>query len=292
MNDNDTIQQLFKSKSIIITPITGKGRVNRVYIVSQGKDRFVIRINSEEELSRFKKEVWCSEEATKEKISTPRVLDVGARNDAAYMILNFVAGSNGDDITENRNKVWYTMGNYAQKINQISTQGFSENMVSPGVFSDSWRRYLDYNINSLSEEDKLLSLGTINKKQSAQIKDKLLKLRETKFKFGLIHGDISLENVIVAKDNVTIIDWGCAESSIVPHMEIVDLLQNQVSENDDCFSNFLRGYSMKREEYESIKSEIDTLTLLQAIDKLRWAIDRSPDQISNFSEKVIAIASV
>lgn len=286
MSDNDTIKELFNSGSIIVTPITGKGDVNRVYVVSKNDSQVVVRLNDEVEQARFNKEAWCLEEALKRDIPSPRLVRVGIKNNTAYMILSYVTGNNGKEIVKDKEKIWQIIGTYAKKINQISTIGFSENMIAPGNFSDTWERYLSYNIDSLCQSDRLLSLGTIDGKQSTLLKTRFLELKEKRFNFGLIHGDLSLENVIVEGDKVTLIDWGVAESTVVPHLEIIDLLQNQISDKDPFFASFLRGYGMSKEEYNSIKPEIETLTLLQAVDKFRWAIDRNPDQIENFSQRV------
>ena len=292
MTDNDTIQQLFNDKAIVATPIIGKGDVNRVYIVKQDNNQIVVRLNSEDELNRFKKEAWCLEEASSKGIPSPHLIDIGVKNNTAYMILNFIAGKNGSDISENKEKIWHVIGSYAKKINSISTRGFGETMTSPGDFSDSWERYLTYNIQSFDHNDELLKLGVLTKEHSQLIKKRFIRLKDKQFHFGLVHGDLSLENVIVENDKVTLIDWGVAESTIAPHMEIVDLLQNQMSDTGSLFDNFLLGYGMDRDEYESLKPDIETLALLQAIDKLRWAIDRKQDKVEKFSQRVKVLVEI
>lgn len=286
MNDNATINQLFNDKSVVVTPIIGRGDVNRVYIVKHENGQFIVRLNSVNELNRFKKEAWCLEEALKQNIPSPRLIDIGVKNDTAYMILSFIVGKNGSDIREKKGNTWQEIGSYAKKINSISTRGFGERMTSTGDFDDSWERYLTYNIQSLNNNDKLLQLGVLTKERLWLVKERFISLKDKQFHFGLIHGDLSLENVIVENDKVTLIDWGVAESTIVPHMEIIDLLQNQMSDTDIFFDSFLLGYGMDVNEYKLLKPDIETLTLLRAIDKLRWAIDRKQDKIEEFSQRV------
>ena len=103
---------------------------------------------------------------------------------------------------------------------------------------------------------------------------------------GLVHGDLSLMNVIVDTNTVILIDWGTAESHIVPHMEIIGILQNNLQEEDALFHSFLRGYGMSTEEFRDIKPDIESLAILQSTDKLRWAIEKKPDKIKEFSEKL------
>lgn len=286
MNDVEVIGQIFGSKDIEIKQIEGKGEVNRVYLVELNKKKMVIRINDEDELPRFKKEAWCMKEAAKKGINCTKTIKTRTNNGHAFMILDYVSGINGKEIIKNKEYIWQIIGSYAKKLNSISTDGFGENMTAPGIFSDNWERYLNYNIESLNSKDKLLSLGIIDGIQSKSIKEKFIRLNNVEFDFGLIHGDLSLENVIVEGNKITLIDWGCAESNIVPHMEIVDLLQNGMSENTPMFGEFLKGYGMSRQSYDLIKAEIKTLTLLQAVDKLRWAIDRNPNKTKEFADKV------
>ncbi len=289
MNDNNVIKQLYSGNKISIIPIVGRGTVNRVYLVSANENSVIIRLNSKEELARFQKEAWCLEQASAVDVPSPNLIDIGVVKDTAYMILSYIEGRNGVDIVENKPKVWRVIGSYAKKINSMTTNGFGESMVSPGVFADNWERYLNYNIDSLDSNDKLLEIKAITREQSSIIKERFVKLKDKKFEFGLIHGDLSLENVIVEDVKVTLIDWGVAEATIVPHMEIVDLLQNQLSDDSPLFDEFLGGYGMSREKYELIRPEIKALALLQAMDKLRWAVDKKPDQITEFAQIVQTI---
>jgi len=286
MNDQEIIRSLVGGTIKSITLITGKGYVNRVYKVVKSDEPVIVRLNDESELKRFEKEAWCMERALKAGIPSPKLVDLGVVNNSAYMILSFVAGKNGKEIVADNCKVWNKIGTYAKKINSISTSGFGENVVAPGVFSGSWEKYLKYNIESLCPKDELLKLGVISQRQSELIKEEFTRLRDKQFNFALVHGDLSLENVIVNGEDITLIDWGCAESTMVPHMEIIAVLQNLQDIQGSYFNDFLAGYGISRDEFELIRPEIDSLVLLQAVDKLRWAIDKKPDQISSFSDRV------
>lgn len=291
MDDNVIIQQLFIGKNIIVTPIRGNGDVNRVYLIEQKKDKVVVRLNNDDELPRFQKEAWCQEQALKNGILSPKTIEVGVKDDTAFIVLDFIPGINGKAITRNKESVWQTVGKYARISHSVKVSGFGEKMTSPGVFSDNWNRYLDYNINSLDTNDKLLSLGIATHQQSKAILEKFLSLKTINFNFGLIHGDLSLSNTIIDGDKVTLIDWGCAEVNIVPHIEFIDLFQNQSFNHDLLLDDFLIGYGLSRLEFNLIKPEIDILNLLQAVDKLRWAIDRNPEKIGEFTQRVKKIIS-
>lgn len=289
MNDKAFILSLFSNKVTDFHQILGNGDVNRVFVVENGKEKFILRLNEASELPRFQKEAWSQEQATDKGVLSPKTINIGIKDNSAYMVLDFVPGINGKDIIVNKEFVWQAIGRYARISHSIKVVGFGEGMTSPGIFSDSWQRYLDYNIDSLDTRDKLLSLGIITSKQSEVILGKFLKLKTYNFNFGLVHGDLSLSNTIVDEDKVTLIDWGCAEASIVPHIEFVDLFHNQSFNHDLLLDDFLMGYGMSRQEFDLIKLEIDMLELLQAVDKLRWAIDKKPDKVNEFTQRVKAI---
>lgn len=286
MQDEIVIKKIFNATGVRITPIINKGEVNRVYKVEDGKSIYIVRLNDDSELGRFNKEAWCIKIIKSLGIPCPGVINVGSVKGITYMVLSFLNGENGKEITADKKKIWEAIGSYAKKFNSIKTEGFGERMVTDGNFDDSWERYIDYNIESLNKKDPLLSLGVISKKTSANLRNEFIHLKNKNFKFGLVHGDLSFANIIVDGGVVNLIDFGNARADIVPHMEIVDLLQNQISDESDLFRSFLTGYGMTPKDYKDVKPDIKALTILQAVDKLRWAIDKSPEDIKKFSVRI------
>lgn len=160
-------------------------------------------------------------------------------------------------------------------------------MTAPGVFKDSWLRYINYNISSLTLDDKIIELGVITEKESKKIKNIFLELLNTNFNFGLIHYDLSLKNTILTTTGeVYLIDWGSAKSAPVPHLDIAEIVDFSLDENSKQFALFLEGYGLKFQEYEKIKTEMAKINLLINMDKLRWALDRRQDKIDYFSQEV------
>jgi serine/threonine-protein kinase RIO1 len=117
-------------------------------------------------------------------------------------------------------------------------------------------------------------------------------LLDTPFTFGLCHGDLSEKNVLLhPSGEVYLLDWGCAEAHIVPHFELFTILSNHVPEDSREFQAFLQGYGLN--DYADLKPQIEMIKLLTFVDKLRWAIDRSPENIEAFAERArqqIAVA--
>jgi tRNA A-37 threonylcarbamoyl transferase component Bud32 len=290
-NDLEVIHQIIKNRILNIKPVDGKGEVNRVYFVQTENKSVVVRLNNESEISRFKKEEWCMNKAIELNIPSPHVLNIGINNNSAFMILDFIPGLNGKEIIKDESYIWKKLGSYAKKIHSVTTNGFGETLTEMGEFNDTWERYITYNIDSLNEEDKLLSMNVLTLSDSKKLKNSFLGLLEKQFKFGLTHGDLSVANIIVENEKITLIDWGSAESTIVPHFELIGIFEDSFSEDSPLFNDFLAGYEITKEEFESMKPDINSLTILRAIDKLRWAIDRKPELIDEYFSRVKKIVS-
>ena len=273
-----------------ITQIHGLGEVNEVFVVKTNKQKIVIRLNNKDVLNQFKKGVWCIEQVQFLNIDTSPVIQFGIFKEYAYVILKFLDGINGKEYY-NSKYIWNDFGGKLNKIHQISTKGWGDNMIEPGSFEGSWKDFLNYNISSLNDEDTLLN-NVISKDQSSKLKERFLTLADKKFIFGLNHGDVSLKNSIINSENqVFLIDWDSSESHIVPHFDfacIISYCFNYNFENED-FKHLIQGYGMLDIEFESIKHDIISIILLTSIDKLRWAIDRKPEKIQEHSKRLISV---
>jgi len=285
----DFLQERVKKSSQII----GKGIVNQVFVAETDNSKVIVRMNDTGTYSSFAKEKWCIEQARAVGIPSPEVLSIGIAYETAYMIQSFVDGVNGLDSTKSKSDIWRQLGFYVKLIHTIPAKGYGENLIDPihGMFQSpphagtdgSWLGYLNYNINSLTESDRFILLGIINQTESKRIRKLFEGLKKEKFRFALNHGDISLKNTIVNNEGqVVLLDWGSAEVSVVPHGEIIELMKSQilgVGPNIEEFKAFLDGYGLKEKDIASMKP----LLLLRAFDKLRWAIDQSPDLIEPFA---------
>ncbi|WP_307544566.1 phosphotransferase family protein [Paenibacillus sp. V4I5] len=209
------------------------------------------------------------------------------------MIQSFIDDDNGLDSTVLKSDVWRQLGEYAKLIHSIQVKGFGENLIDPnnGEFQSpshagsdgSWQGYVQYNINSLTEYDRFINLGVITQMESQRVRKLFENLKKEPFRFGLNHGDISLKNTIVNQEGqVILLDWGSAEVSVVSHGDIIQVMQCQIlgeGPNIDEFKAFLDGYGLSEKDLTDLKH----LLLLRAFDKLRWAIDRSPNLIEPFA---------
>lgn len=282
-------------------PIIGKGITNQVCIVETERHKVVVRMNDNDTFPSFIKEKWCIEQAAAVGVPGPEVLSIGIVDETAYMIQAFIEGDNGLDSTVPKADVWRKLGEYAKLIHSIQVNGYGENLIDPvhGEFQSpshagsdgSWQGYVQYNIDSLTEHDRLIELGVITRMDSQKVRKWFENLKSEPFRFGLNHGDISLKNTIVNQANqVILLDWN-AEVSVVPHATVAQLMHYQIlgleeGASVEEFQTFIDGYGISEKDLPEMRH----LLLLRAFDNLRWAIDRSPDLIepyAAFAKKVV-----
>lgn len=274
--------------------IIGKGIINQIVVVETESHKVVVRMNEKDTFPSFIKEKWCIEQAALVGVPGPEVLSIGIVDDTAYMIQAFIEGDNGVDSTVPKSYVWRKLGEYAKRIRSIQVKGYGGDLIDPvhGEFQSpshagsdgSWQGYVQYNINCLTEHDRLIELGVITQMESQRVRKLFEHLKSQPFSFGLNHGDISLKNTIVNRANqVILLDWN-AEVSVVPHATVAQLMQHQIlgleeSASVEEFQAFMDGYGISENDH----SDIRNFLLIRAFDNLRWAIDQSPDLIESYA---------
>jgi len=274
--------------------IIGKGIINQICVVETESHKVVVRMNDKDSFPSFIKEKWCIEQAAAVGVPGPEVLSIGIDNETAFMIQAFIEGDNGVDSTVSTCEVWRKLGEYAKRIHSIQVKGYGENLIDPvqGEFQSpshagsdgSWQGHVQYNINCLTEYDRLIELGVITQIESQKVRKLFENLKSEPFRFGLNHGDISLKNTIVNQANqVILLDWN-PEVSVVPHATFSQLMHYQIlgleeSASVEEFNAFMDGYGISEKDL----SETKHFLLLRAFDNLRWAIDRSPDLIKPYA---------
>ena len=280
----------FKDEQIRVVPILGRGSVNKVFIVEGPNSKLVVRMGDQNEsLKEYRKEAWCIDKAAARSVPVATVLDVGVIEEHAYIIQTYIAGDEGRDSQFPKNHVWRQLGRYARLIHSIEVEGFGLKLedLTQGDSRESWLEYLNYNIESLNENDELIKLRVVTQSQSKVIRAIFEDLKRKTFNFGLNHGDLSLKNVIVDESGkVNLLDWGSAEASIVPHHDLIQMLKMNMLENDPddaAIQSFLDGYGISQSEFEQMRPTLQSLLLLRAFDKLRWAIDCVIEELERFT---------
>lgn len=290
--ENQIITKIFSEttaqKVLKISPVVGKGFVNKVFLVETPGAKYILRMNSVDSLDEYEKEFWVTNQAIAKNIPTPKILKIGVLDAQAFSIQEYVSGIEGRDFSSDKKFIWKRLGEYAKQIHTINVGGFGLDFrdMTSGDSQKSWLRYLNYNIESLNETDELLRLKVISKTQSTTIRRRFENLQSRDFTFGLNHGDLSLKNTIVDEfENIHLLDWGSSEASIVPHHDLIQLMKVNLQENnpdDSEIKEFFKGYGIAENQSKEMLSDLNILLILRAFDKLRWAIDRKITNLKDY----------
>jgi ribosomal protein S18 acetylase RimI-like enzyme/fructosamine-3-kinase len=284
----NVVNEVFGEDVVELKSIADLGEVNYTLYAKTDTRPFIIRLNGGESIERFQREKWAAERAAEIGVLTPKILYVGEMDGVAVSIVTYIEGLNGK-FHQKKTEIWEQLGKYARQIHSVSVKGFGENLIDEGTyqFGNSWQRFVQYNIDSLNPEDKLLVLGVLDSETSSQLKETFSNLLTFPFQFGLCHGDLSEKNTIVDSDGkVWLIDWGCVHAQVVPHFDLWSIMDWSIKPGTAEFTAFLRGYGLTEKEFQEMRLRVLDFALLQATDKLRWAIDKSPEKVQSFSDSL------
>jgi aminoglycoside phosphotransferase (APT) family kinase protein len=280
-----------------IFQIEGKGIVNQVFIVQTDLSKVIVRINAAPgTFEMYQKEKWCIEQSALQDIPGPDVLAIGQIDQVVYMIQTYITGKNADVTLINKAEIWWKLGEYTRRVHTIPTNGFGDILTDSNNgtfrasthdgFNGTWHSFIQYNINSLTSKDPLIELGVLSNKDTKNVKRNFEKLLEEHFEFGLNHGDLSLQNTMVDDEGkIFLLDWGSAGVQVKPYWDVIQLIKRQVTlewPKQVEINAFLEGYGLEKNSFPHWESNLESLLLLDAFDKLRWAIDCQPDRIPFF----------
>ena len=272
-----------------LAPIERAGAVNIVLVaVLESGRRVIVRVNTAGEHWRFEKEAWCIAQAQAIGVAAPAVLSLGSSEQDSWMIESELPGRSGDRIpSPDRPAVWLQIGTSLAKIHQIAVGGFGQTLAEMASGGETkWRRYLEYNLAQLDHHDPLLALGLLNPARQANLRAAIEQLARLQPRLGLSHGDLSLRNVIVQGQGATLIDWGCAEGHLVPHWDLGLVAGSVMPDDAPAFSALLTGYGLDQADYLAIRPNIERLRLLEATDKVRWALERNPGELPRLAARL------
>ena len=262
-----------------------QGANNDIYVASGSGEKFVVKLSKPHRengaLEEYRKEAWCAGRARALGVPTPQVMEVGVEAGRAFEVAAFVDGR--PPLPADEAATWHALGSYARRIHEIPTTGWGVRFAEDGVFSESWLAHLEYNINALVPGDELLARSVFDAAMSRKLRGEFERLRRTDFQFGLCHGDITLQNMLIGEGGTSwLLDWGCAAAAVVPHYEINEILRTAKA-SPPLLEAFLDGYQLSTETFVAMDRDLRALAAMREVDTLRWALDRKPDMIAPLS---------
>lgn len=237
-----------------------------VYIVS-GKGYYVVKRFSDYKKSEKEKRVLnlCRQRG----INVPKVLF--QKNE--YILMEFIQGTNGDDMKLTRRDVRALGQNLKQfhsmEIDDYSVDTIYDSELMKKIYSDSvftLRRFIN--------EEMYYKIRTYFGERQEFLKNE---------KYTYVHRDYRLGNLLFSKSQIYLIDF---ESFAIgsPIMDLVKIIDDLAVYNREFVKVFLRAY-YQRENIEN--SEIKTIQIYYLINKLEtlaWLIlrDRAEDEYYQF----------
>jgi Ser/Thr protein kinase RdoA (MazF antagonist) len=258
------------------------GVVNHVFVVGADADRYVVRFPRDAAREdEFEVEEWCIRRATAAGIPSAECVARGALEGVPYLVQRFAAGVTGE--LRRSDQLWRSLGEYAREISR-----FDLTDAPAGLFSrfgrdlpEAWARHLDYSRAELSPTDPLIGLGVYSAEELPRLRGMIDQLAEARLVSSLSHGDLALRNLLVdAEHSPVLIDWGAASTGPVPHTDLLNLLRNHEAQDNPRTTEiaaFAEGYGIVLDE---VMPQVRAMQLLVAVDLVRWARDRRPDQLA------------
>ena len=103
---------LLNEPLVEVTPLVGKGSVNKVFIVESVNHKVVIRMSDRGEASdEYNKEAWCIQHAAARGVPVPSVISVGRSEGNAYIIQSYIDGDEGRDSPRPKLEIWRSLAN-------------------------------------------------------------------------------------------------------------------------------------------------------------------------------------
>ena len=177
-----------------------------------------------------------------------------------------------------------------RRIHAVPARGYGETLSNLAAGGEaSWRRHLAYNLGELTDDDPLLERGVLDRGLQAHLRGLFEHLATRPVRFGLCHGDLSLRNVIVRECVVQVVDWGCAHAHLVPHYDLAVVLAESLDEHTAELAALLDGYGIDRTTFQrDLRADVLALGALEAVDKVRWALDRNRARLPELAGRLDA----
>ena len=201
----------------------------------------------------------------------------------SYLVVDYVPGNTPPASDPG---AWRSIGRFASALAQLDVTDAPDALFSRfGRDLDAaWLAHLDYNRAALSEGDPLIALGVYRKDDRPRLRDVLDSLRRRSLPQGLIHGDMSTRNLVAGK-RYTLIDWGAAhvgprvwgDLEQIHRWKLLADAESPVS--DLAWAGVLDGSGLTDAEATDVVRE---LTVLHAVDVIRWARVARPDRLPEF----------
>lgn len=269
-----------------------KGKINLVFEVAIPKEgAFIFQLHPQKERKYlFEQSARVSGEAFRRGIPTHKVSYYGDEFiPYAWIVYEKIEGMTADSYGGDKKKIWKQIGEYAKLIHQIpmSAYGSVRYWKEKPAYSDTWEEEVDFKM-EIYKENRILESGRLFGDDEVKVIEReIKKIRRWKFTPMLIHGNLSLDNVLVDDNGkiVGIIDWDEASGGRVPHQEFGSAFAWWMTEGEQ--KSFLKGYGFSNTKWNKIKRGVVSTQLLMYLSNLIWfTFHKDDEKMKDMCERV------
>ncbi|WP_203568534.1 phosphotransferase family protein [Aestuariimicrobium ganziense] len=265
-------------------PLESTGVTNHVYATDEVVVRFArdpLR-GTVSDVGEFVKEAWCAEAARGVGVPTPGVVAVGEVDGVPHIVHERARGHHPDPASP---ELWQRLGEYATRLATIDLDSAPEHLFSRfgRDLPSAWQQHVTYNRAALAPGDALRGLGVYGADDTGWLDEQFATLAEVELVHGLCHGDLNPGNVLVADDGeLVLLDWGSAAAGPVPW---ADLMHLQEGHFRHAAGDFAAPFGV---EGDDLDQTLARMRLLQAVDLVRWSLDRRADLLEHYVSRATA----
>jgi aminoglycoside phosphotransferase (APT) family kinase protein len=231
--------------------------------------------------NEFPVELWASRAAAEVGIPVARGLETGVQSGVPFLVSEYVEPS-----AEPLVKPWSRLGQYARVIGSVELSDAPRSLYSRfgDDLSSAWSSHLEYNLDSLTDEDPLRAAGAYAPDSAPLLRELLEGLSRQAFDFGLAHGDLAPRNLIAqgSDEPPVLIDWGAATTGPSPWTDarrVFEWLTFEHTITSEDYEEFSVAADLAGDDEQGV---LVAMTALHVLDVTRWARDRRPDLYNDY----------
>jgi len=275
-----------------IQQIKWKWKVNQVFKIRLWNNDYILRVSKDMPPETFLKERWCIDKASNVGIPSVQDIKVWSTWSYYYMLYNYIEWLDWNDSSLGKSQLWRTLWLYSNKFHWISLKALKENEFDIiWVEVKDYKKLIEYNLSCFWESDPFRILWVLDDDLTKTVESIFLELLHTTYNLWIIHGDLSLKNLIVWNDVISLIDWWSAEISAAPRSDFAEILWCHIEAKDvwypseDDIFDYFEWYGLSWDIVNSVLLETAKRTILICFDKLRRSIDRKPDRTERYAQR-------
>lgn len=260
---------LFPADTVLALNSIQKGNVAHVYEARlRGIGELIVELYGDQARTRLGSlEARTLARLRRASVPVPELLHIGSgHGTGAYMIFRKIAGTAADE-TRDKLAVWAQVGAAARTIHAVKNTRYGRLWFwgSRPRLWPSWQAYITDDLDRMRHDSIAYGLAAEDRRLAALALRQCERLKTWNFEPSVIHGDLSLKNVLIGPQGAVsgILDWDELLSARAPHQELSSTFLWTTPEESAAF---LRGYGITKAQWLSMKPEVELLQLHKLAD--------------------------